>query len=165
MQLRDVATDYQVYDHEKQLIISFPNLEVGDTFEVKWTVRGKNPEHAGHFFTRYTFGDGTYPCVTDELRVRLPKDMPFKYAAFAGQVDPVRTEDKDRRPLRLEVGTTPQLPLDDNLPSKEDLRAASPARPSRRGRRSAQWKQKLRKDCWVCTADVRRHGARRRRRA
>src|SRR5262249_16131418 len=29
-QLRDVSTDFSVYDHEKQLIISFPNLEVGD---------------------------------------------------------------------------------------------------------------------------------------
>ena len=43
VQLRDVSTDYQVYDHEKQFIISFPNLEVGDTFEVKWTVRGRTP--------------------------------------------------------------------------------------------------------------------------
>jgi len=45
LQLRDVATDFQVYDREKQLIISFPALEVGDVLEVKWTVRGKNPEH------------------------------------------------------------------------------------------------------------------------
>ncbi|HZY86395.1 MAG TPA: DUF3857 domain-containing protein, partial [Gemmataceae bacterium] len=30
LQLRDVATDYQVYDREKQLIISLPALEVGD---------------------------------------------------------------------------------------------------------------------------------------
>ena len=53
LQLRDVSTDYQVYDHDKQLIISFPGLEVGDTIEVKWSLRGKNPEHAGQFFTRY----------------------------------------------------------------------------------------------------------------
>ena len=49
VQLRDVATDYQVYDHEKQLIISFPHLEVGDVFEVKWTIRGRNPEYARPF--------------------------------------------------------------------------------------------------------------------
>ena len=59
--LRDVGTDYQVYDHEKQLVISFPTLEVGDTVEVKWTTRGSNPEHQGHFFTRYTFGDDRIP--------------------------------------------------------------------------------------------------------
>src|SRR5262249_36229258 len=72
VQLRDVATDYQVYDHEKQLIISFPSLEVGDVIEVKWTVRGRNPEHGGQFFTRYSFGDPTFPVLVDELRVRLP---------------------------------------------------------------------------------------------
>src|SRR5262249_29462453 len=71
VQLRDVSTDYQVYDHDKQLVISFPSLEVGDVIEVKWTTRGKNPEHAGQFFTRYTFGDDQYPVVHDELRVRL----------------------------------------------------------------------------------------------
>ena len=32
--LRDVGTDYQSYDPEKQLIITFPSLEVGDTIEV-----------------------------------------------------------------------------------------------------------------------------------
>ena len=72
-QLRDLTTDYQVYDRDKQLIISFPTLEVGDVIEVKWAVRGKNPEHQGQFFTRYTFGDDTYPVVRDEFRVRLPK--------------------------------------------------------------------------------------------
>ena len=50
-QLRNVATDFQVYDADKQLIVSFPALEVGDVIEVKWTTRGKNPEHGGQFFT------------------------------------------------------------------------------------------------------------------
>src|SRR5712671_4093185 len=72
VQLRDVATDFQVYDEDKQLVISWPNLQVGDTFEVKWTVRSKNPEFAGQFFTRYSFGDDEYPVVRDELYVRLP---------------------------------------------------------------------------------------------
>ncbi len=34
VQLRDLATDYQVYDRDKQLIISFPTLEAGDVIEV-----------------------------------------------------------------------------------------------------------------------------------
>src|SRR5262249_8358877 len=69
LQLRDVATDFQVYDSEKQLVISFPNLEVGDCYEVKWTVRGKNPEFDGHFFSRYTFGDDAVPVAVDEVHV------------------------------------------------------------------------------------------------
>ncbi len=73
LQLRDVSTDYQVYDHDKQLIISFPGLEVGDTIEVKWSLRGRNPEHAGQFFTRYSFGDTTYPVVADESASVCPR--------------------------------------------------------------------------------------------
>jgi hypothetical protein len=59
VQLRDLPTDYEVYDPSRQLIISFPRLQVGDVIEVKWSVRGKNPEYAGQFFTRYPFG-GTH---------------------------------------------------------------------------------------------------------
>ena len=43
VQLRDVATDYQVYDRDKQLIITFPTLEVGDVIEVKWTRARQEP--------------------------------------------------------------------------------------------------------------------------
>ncbi len=88
VQLRDVGTDYQVYDHEKQLIISFPTLAVGDVIEVKWTVRGKNPEYAGNFFTRYSFGDANYPVVLDELRLQLPRATPFHYASVNDKVEP-----------------------------------------------------------------------------
>ena len=155
VQLRDVATDYQVYDHEKQLIISFPNLEVGDVIEVKWTVRGKNPEHAGHFFARYTFGDSTYPCVTDELRVQLPKTMPFKYASFVGSIDPVRTENKDDVLYVWKSEHNRQLPLDENLPSKETLMKGVACSTFPSWEAIGQWKQTLREDCWICTGDVR----------
>ncbi len=154
VQLRDVSTDYQVYDHEKQLIISFPHLEVGDVFEVKWTVRGKNPEHAGQFFTRYTFGDATYPCVTDELRVRLPKSMPLKYASFVGSIEPIRTEDKDTVLYTWKSELNRQLPQDENLPSKETLFKGVACSTFPSWEAIGQWKQKLREDCWVCTGDV-----------
>ena len=154
VQLRDVSTDYQVYDHEKQLIISFPHLEVGDIFEVKWTVRGKNPEHAGQFFTRYTFGDATYPCVTDELRVRLPKSMPLKYASFVGSIEPIRTEDKDTVLYTWKSELNRQLPQDENLPSKETLFKGVACSTFPSWEAIGQWKQKLREDCWVCTGDV-----------
>src|SRR5207253_6308096 len=86
VQLRDVVTDYQVYDRDKQLVISFPSLEVGDCYEVKWTTRGKNPEFGGRFFTRVSFGDDQWPVARDELRVRLPSGMPLHYAVVNGQV-------------------------------------------------------------------------------
>ena len=85
VQLRDVATDFQVYDPEKQLIISFPTLEVGDVIEVKWSVRGKHPEHGRQFFTRYSFGDPSAPVALDLFRVRLPKEKPFHFATVGGR--------------------------------------------------------------------------------
>ncbi|HBI41920.1 MAG TPA: hypothetical protein DDY78_03560, partial [Planctomycetales bacterium] len=158
MQLRDVATDYQVYDHQKQLIISFPHLEVGDVFEVKWTIRGKNPEHAGQFFTRYAFGDVTYPCVTDELRVRVPKATPFKYASFVSKIEPVRTEDKDQVLYLWKSVHNQQLPQDENMPSKEDLRTGVACSTFSSWEAVGKWKMDLRKEAWVCSTDVQETG-------
>lgn len=155
-QLRDLATDYQVYEHDKQLIISFPNLEVGDTIEVKWTVRGRNPEYQGHFFTRYTFGDDHYPVVRDELRVRVPKDRPLKYAAVNGRLEPtVRDEGKARLHVWAALNSR-ELPQDENMPSKEDLRLELACSTFGSWDEVAKWKQQLRADCWECTAEVRR---------
>ena len=157
LQLRDVSTDYQVYDHEKQLIISFPSLEVGDVIEVKWTVRGNNPEHAGQFFTRYSFGDPTYPVV----RRRVPRppaagDRPFKYRHGGRQDRPGRKE-----------GGRPGPSTPGGRPTAATCRRTTTSRPRRTLRPSvacstfaswdevARWKQRLRADCWECTAAVR----------
>jgi tetratricopeptide (TPR) repeat protein len=155
LQLRDVATDYQVYDHEKQLIISFPSLEVGDVIEVKWTVRGRNPEHDGRFFTRYSFGDANYPVLVDEFRVRLPRDVPLKYTAVAGKIDPVRKEEGGWADYRWRVTNSRRLPQDDNLPSKEDMRPSVVCSTFASWEEVGRWKQRLRADCWECTPAVR----------
>jgi tetratricopeptide (TPR) repeat protein len=155
-QLRDLGTDYQVYDHDKQLIISMPTLEVGDTIEVKWTVRGRNPEYQGQFFTRYTFGDDQYPVVRDELRVRLPKDRSLKYGAVNGRLDPqVRAEGETRLYVWGALDSH-EMPHDDNLPSKEDLRLQVACSTFASWEDVGKWKQRLRADCWECTADVRK---------
>jgi transglutaminase-like putative cysteine protease len=155
-QLRDVSTDYQVYDHEKQLILSFPSLEVGDVIEVKWTLRGRNPEHGGNFFTRYTFGDPQYPVLTDLFRVRLPRGKPFHHAVVAGKVDPVRTEEADTLTYTWCARNCPRLPQDDNPPSKELLRTSLVCSTFPSWEEVGRWKQRLRSDCWECTPEVRK---------
>jgi tetratricopeptide (TPR) repeat protein len=154
VQLRDVSTDYQVYDHEKQLIISFPSLEVGDTIEVKWTLRGKNPEHDGHFFTRYTFGDATYPVAIDEIRVRLPKGKPFKYATVGGRLEPFRSEDAGQVTYHWKAVNCSRPPQDENAPSREELRLSLACSTFGTWATVGKWKQKLRSDCWACTPEV-----------
>jgi tetratricopeptide (TPR) repeat protein len=156
VQLRDVSTDYYVYDHEKQLIISFPSLEVGDVIEVKWTLRGKNPEHGGQFFTRYSFGDATYPVALDELIVRLPKDMPFKFATVGGTLEPARKEDGDQLTYHWKAVNCKKLPQDENMPSREDLRMSVACSTFGSWEEIGKWKHKLRGDCWTCAAEVKK---------
>ncbi len=156
LQLRDVGTDYQVYDGEKQLIISFPSLEVGDVIEVKWTVRGRNPEHDGRFFTRYSFGDATYPVLVDDFRVRLPRGVPFQHATVGGKIDPVRKEAGGWVDYRWRMTHCRRLPQDDNLPSKEDLRPAVACSTFASWEEVGRWKQRLRAECWECTPAIRR---------
>jgi tetratricopeptide (TPR) repeat protein/transglutaminase-like putative cysteine protease len=155
VQLRDVSTDYQVYDHEKQLIISFPNLEVGDTIEVKWTTRGRSPEFGEYFFTRYNFGDDQAPLVREEVRVRLPKDMPFKYAAVNGKLDPTVRDDGKERLYVWRSDNRPPLPQDSDLPSKETLRLGISVSTYPTWEAVGKWKAKLRADCWKCTDAIR----------
>jgi tetratricopeptide (TPR) repeat protein len=156
VQVRDMATDYLVYDRDKQLIISFPTLEAGDVIEVKWTVRGRNPEHQGQFFTRYTFGDDNYPVVRDELRVRLPRGKMLKYAAAGGQVEPKITDAADTRTYVWRVSNRRQLPQDSDLPSKEEYRLQVAASTFASWDEVGRWKQALRGDCWQCTEEVRK---------
>jgi tetratricopeptide (TPR) repeat protein len=156
VQLRDLATDYQVYDHDKQLVISFPTLEAGDVIEVKWTVRGRNPEHQGQFFTRYTFGDDSYPVVRDELRVRLPKGKALKYAAVGGKVEPKVTDDGDTRTYVWGASNRRQLPQDSDQPSREEFRLQVAVSTFASWEEVGRWKQALRGDCWQCNEEVRR---------
>src|SRR5262249_36237167 len=138
----------------KQVIISFPNLEVGDTIEVKWTTRGKNPEFAGHFFNRYTFGDDRYPVVRDELRVRLPKAKTLKFATVNGKVEQrVKDVGNDRYYLWGASNCTP-LPQDEYLPSKEELRLQLCLSTFPTWEEVGKWKEKLRANCWKCTPDI-----------
>jgi tetratricopeptide (TPR) repeat protein/transglutaminase-like putative cysteine protease len=156
VQLRDLSTDYQVYDHDKQLIISFPNLEVGDAIEVKWTARGKNPEYQGQFFTRYNFGDDQYPAALDEMRFRLPRDRTLKYATVNGKLKPTIREAGDYRLYHWRVTNRPALPQDDNLPSREELRLQVVCSTFACWEEVGKWKQKLRADCWKCSQEIRK---------
>jgi transglutaminase-like putative cysteine protease len=156
LKLRDQGTDYQVYDAEKQLIISFPNLEVGDVIEVKWSTRGKCPEFLDHFFTRYTFGDIQYPLVRDEFRVRLPRDKALKFATINGEVETLLRTDRKYRHYLWRALNLPPVPSDDNLPSKEELRLQMSCSTFTSWEEVGRWKKQVRADCWRCTPEIRR---------
>ncbi len=156
IQVRDVATDYQIYDQDKQMVISFPNLEVGDVYEVKWTVRGKNPEFAGKFFTRYTFGDDTYPVVRDELHVLTGPDQMLRHGALNGAVDLKIAERNGQKHYHWQVANRPPPPREDDRPSKEEFRLQVACSTFASWEEVAQWKQKLRAECWECAPSVKK---------
>jgi tetratricopeptide (TPR) repeat protein len=151
VQLRDMGTDYQIYDDDKQLVISWPNLQVGDAYEVKWTVRSKNPEWGGEFFVRYTFGDDDFPVVRDELYVRVPQNKPLKYAAINSTIDLTKAEGDGTTSYHWQVVNKLPPPRDDERPSREELhwQIACSTFPSWEA--VGRWKQKVRAECWECT--------------
>lgn len=154
--LRDASTDFQVYDSSKQLILSFPNLEAGDTYDVKWTVRGRNVEFDGQFFTRYTFGDDTVPVVLDELHVSLPKTTPFHHASINGAVEVERRDDKTRKHFHWRVRERWPLVREEDRPSRETLKLQVLCSTFRDWEAVAAWKEKLRKGCWECSDEIRK---------
>ncbi|MSU79319.1 MAG: DUF3857 domain-containing protein [Gemmataceae bacterium] len=156
VQLRDVATDFQVYDQDKQLVISFPNLQAGDLYEVKWTVRGKHREFDGQFFSRYSFGDDTHPVLRDEFRVRVPKSKPLNHKTVNGKIDLVVTETATDKLYHWTVTKRPELPRDEERPSREELRLQVAVSTFVSWEAIGQWKDKLRANCWKCTPEIRK---------
>lgn len=155
MQVRDVSTDFQTYDRDKQVVISFPNLEVGDCYEVKWTTRGKNPEFAGKFFSRVTFGDDQYPIVRDELRLRLPRAMPLHHATVNGTLAHMRNGGVDHCLYHWWSTNRKPLPQDADRPSKETQRLQLIVSTFASWAEVGRWKEALRAQCWSCTPEIR----------
>lgn len=159
VQLRDTATDFLVYAADKQLIISFPNLAVGDVLEVKWSVRGRNPEYQGHFFTRYGFGDERYPIARDVFQVILPKDRPLVHAVLnpqRGPADfkPIVQQGEHHTTYTWTANTCRPLPKEDHAPSREDARLMVGVSTMKSWDDVLAWKRQLRAKCWECTADL-----------
>lgn len=154
--LRDLASDYQSYDPEKQLIITFPGVQVGDVLEVKWTVRGKHPEYRGGYFNRYSFGAVDYPIVLDELRVRMPGEKKLRWVSSGADLAPTITEEKGAHLYRWSMSNTRWLPKDENAPSREELRPHVAFSTYQTWEEVGRWKHESRLECWECKPEVRR---------
>lgn len=157
IQVRDVRTDYLVYDQSKQVILSFPGLQVGDVYEVKWTLRGKHPEYGGQWFTRYGFGADKYPVVLDEFRVRLPKNKTFSHDSTGKKLKPTVTEDRDTRTYHWSMANVPTLlPRDEDLPSKDYFRTLVVCSTFGTWKEVAEWEKRLLRECWECTPEIKK---------
>ena len=123
VQLRDVATDYQVYDHDKQLIISFPDArsrrrDRGQVERARQEPRARRASSSRA--TRSAIP--TYPVVLDEFRVRLPKEQAVQVRHDRRQARTGHQRGRRFPHVHLEsAATAVKLPQDDNLPSREEL--------------------------------------------
>ncbi len=175
VKLRDATTDYQTYNLRKELVISFPGLQVGDVYEVKWTIRGKSPEFEGEFFNRYSFGSATYPVIRERVVVRIPNAKALKHKVIGGAKLVTANESKKAGkeknihdvPVRTATGKKyctytwqirNQLPLpnDDDMPPRGITRLQLMCSTYPSWEAVGRWKHRLRKNCWECTPRVRK---------
>jgi Domain of Unknown Function with PDB structure (DUF3857)/Transglutaminase-like superfamily len=160
LQLRDVQTDYQVYDSSKELIISFPGLEVGDVVEVEWTTRGRNPEYAGQFFTRYAFGDDRFPIVSEVFCARAAKEKTLRYGLFAAnllpnpKMQPEIREDALAKTFTWRVDNRYPVVKEDHSPPKEELRPGVAISTFATWDEVAAWERRIRDGCFDCDPEL-----------
>ncbi|MFO0864190.1 MAG: DUF3857 domain-containing protein [Gemmataceae bacterium] len=153
--VRDSAgDDALVYDVSKQVTISFPNLAVGDVYEVKWSTLGKNPEFGGEFFTRYTFGDDRYAVVRDVWHVQIPKNKALHVGSINASLKPEIREANEAKHYRWTVTQRLPLPKEVDAPSKDEYRWQAACSTFADWQAVAAWKSKVRAHCWKCDADV-----------
>ena len=153
VRLRDVNTDHQVYDPSKELVISFPGLEVGDVMEVHWTTRGKHPEYQGQFFYRYTFGHDKYPVARDEWTIRLPKNRVLRQAVVNGPVPLTITEDGDERVYHFAGKDLAPPPQGDRTPPFEERQCQAYAATFETWEDVRRWEHQLIADRSDCPAE------------
>jgi tetratricopeptide (TPR) repeat protein len=155
-QLRDFNTDYLVYSGYKQLVLSFPDLAAGDVIEVKWSLRGQDPEGHGHIYGSYNLGSDDYPTVRDELRVMVPRRRTLNWSARGGTLEPAVCEDDVARVYHWQVSLKPPPPSDKYVPSKEELRLKLFYSTFANWDEVGAWCRKVRSGCWECVPEVQR---------
>jgi len=154
-QVRDMSTDYSVYQNEKQAILSFPGLQVGDTLVVQWTTSGKNPEYKGECFGRFSLGMVGYPTLEEVVQLGAPSGKPFKARAKGIQVEPKRQSLDGTDWITWQPGKLQPLEVEDA--QSADLRELEPEVSFSTFKDWAAvgaWQNSLRPDLWTVTPTI-----------
>lgn len=120
--VRDTNTDHQVYDACKQVVVSFPNLAIGDVIEAHWTVSGRHPEFLDQFFFRYTFGNEKWPVARDEWSVRLPRDRTLRFESVNGAVPVTTSDDGPWRKYSWGTDNRPAVAIGERQPPADETK-------------------------------------------
>ena len=129
--------------HDKQLVISFPSLEVGDVIEVKWTDARQEPRASPASSSRATLRRRPLPRrLRRDARPPAQGASPQVRQPSAASWSPKITEEGDYRTYHWRAVNCAQLPQDDNLPSKEELRLQVACSTFASWDEVGEWKQK-----------------------
>jgi len=158
MQLRDVPVDYMVYDSSKELIVSFPALEVGDVIDIKWTTRSRHPEYDGQYFGRYSFGDPRFPILNEVFSIRTAKPIKWAYFNPALLANPkMKPEESADNGDRLYVWRdSKRLPVEkeQDMPDDEEMRPGIAFSTFTSWQQVGDYERKIRKECAECTVGI-----------
>lgn len=114
--LRDDNSDPLVLEPEKQLIVSFTGVEVGDAIEVKWTRRISDPQLRGELCWRHNFSDPNYPIDRSELVVRIPRGRELRHAGAGQAPSPEEEVQSDATVWRWVGQNVPPAQDDEHAP-------------------------------------------------
>jgi transglutaminase-like putative cysteine protease len=91
----------------------------------------------------------------DEVHVQLPKALPLRFAVTGGKLDPIISDRGDWRTYHWRAVNRSQLPLDENQPSKEELRLQLSVATFGSWSDVLQWEMAIHNRCWTVTPEIR----------
>lgn len=154
-QMRDVVTDFAVYQNDKQAILSFPGLQVGDTVVVQWTTTGKNPEYKGHSFGRFTLGMVGYPTLEEVISLGVPAGRKFRARLKGLTLAPSRNTRDGMDWIEWKANQLPPLELEDaQSADTRDLEPEISFSTFSSWEEVGQWQANLRPDLWTVTPSI-----------
>jgi hypothetical protein len=154
-QVRDMVTDYAVYQNDKQAILSFPGLQVGDTVVVQWSTTGKNPEYQGQCFGRFSLGMVGYPTLEEVVRLGVPAGKNFRARVKGIALEPEKLTLEGVDWTTWKAGKLPPLEVEDA--QSADVRDLEPEISFSTFDGWAQvgaWQNSLRPDLWTVTPPI-----------
>ena len=119
--LRDVNTDFKVYDQARQLVLSFPARGAGDVLEIQYSLVDANPQAAGHMFDMYLFGHQSFPVGREELVLRLPAHRALRFATRGMVPEPAVEPGPDQVVYRWSLQGTLPVGEEEHMPPAASL--------------------------------------------
>jgi tetratricopeptide (TPR) repeat protein len=155
VELRDGNIKTNEVHPSKQLYLAFTGLVAGDVVEVKWTLRGKDPEGRGHFFKLKNLGDAYYPTIRQDLRIRLPRARVLKHATTGGRLKPTVSEAGGWRTYHWQASHLVPPLREAHRPPREEYHLQVRWSTFASWAEVGKWDRQISPKAWECTPEIR----------